>query len=115
MGIAIFFLLGLIVAGVIAYPLLSRRTVRQPAPAVTDADIEQAVHDLRQAPGRVGLVCPSCGKDYEEGDRFCVRCGSTLPQDSASGPACPSCGTPIREDDQFCAKCGHRMAAEEVA
>jgi predicted amidophosphoribosyltransferase len=115
MGIAIFFLLGLVAAGVIAYPLLPGRTIRQPAPAVSDADIERAVRDLRQARGRAGLICPSCGKGYEEGDRFCVQCGSTLPQEGVGRLTCPSCGSPIRGDDQFCAKCGHRVATEEVA
>jgi len=113
-GVAIFFLLLLLVAGFIVYPLLPGRGPTQPAPAVSEGDIEQAVRDLRQARAESSLSCPACGQAYRAGDRFCVRCGGTLPQADSSGLACPACGSPLHEQDQFCAKCGHRMAAEEA-
>lgn len=114
MGIVVFVLLALIVAAIVAYPLLPGRTPAQPVPAVTDGDIEQAVRTLRQAGG---LFCPACGKKYQAGDRFCVCCGGGLPQAQAAagGLACPSCSAALRQSDQFCAKCGHRMDAGEVA
>lgn len=117
MGVAIFFLLALIVVAAIVYPLLPGRTSPQPAPAVTDREIERAVRSLRQARSRDGLVCPTCGQAYRAGDRFCVQCGGTLPQPEAAseGLACPSCGATFREGDQFCAKCGHVIAAGEAA
>jgi hypothetical protein len=114
-GVAIFFLLALIAAGIIAYPLLPGRLVAQPEPAVTDGDIERAVRDLRQAPSTGGPSCPTCARAYQAGDRFCVRCGSGLPQPASAGPVCPSCGVVVHEGDLFCAKCGHRMASEEAA
>lgn len=114
MGIVVFVLLALIVATVVAYPLLPGRTPAQPVLAVTDGDIEQAVHTLRQ-PG--GSFCPACGKRYQAGDRFCVHCGGGLPQAQAAAGklACPSCNAAMRQGDRFCAKCGHRMDAGEVA
>lgn len=117
MGIAIFFLLAVIVTGVIAYPLLPGQTPAQPAPAVTDGDIEKAVQNLRRARGKHSLFCPACGQGYREGDRFCVRCGSALPeaQVAAAGLTCPSCGAIMREDDRFCAKCGHSRTSKEAA
>lgn len=113
MSIAIFFLLALVAAGVVVYPLLPGRTVGQAAPVVVDGDIEQAVRKLRRARSQRGKVCPSCGGAYREGDRFCVRCGGAFPDPAAAltEPACPSCGAAVRLTDQFCAKCGHRVAA----
>jgi hypothetical protein len=116
MGIVVFFVLTLIVAAILIYPLLPGRTAAEPAPAVTDGDIEQAVRQFRQTRDHAGLRCPACGHSYQAGDTFCVRCGGKLPQSQpASGaPACPSCGATSREGDQFCAKCGHAFGAEEV-
>lgn len=115
MGVGFFFLLALAAAAIIAYPLLPGQRTVQPEPVVTDADIERAVRTLRQARSDGSQSCPSCGKPHQLGDRFCVRCGATLPQAAAVGPACPSCGTTVHEEDQFCAKCGHRLVAGEDA
>lgn len=117
MGLAIVFVLALLAAALIAYPLLPGRTPAPEAPAVTDADIEQAVRGLRQSRGRRGLFCPACGQGYQAGDGFCVRCGSALPDAEAVEQklACPSCGAAIRKGDRFCAKCGHVLSAEEGA
>jgi uncharacterized OB-fold protein len=124
MGIAIFFVLAAIVAAAIVYPLLPGRTTAFPAPKVAEAEIERAVRDLRRARSGDGSVCPTCGQTFQPGDRFCVRCGSTLPQPQtdpvdAEHPrhslACPSCGATLRKGDQFCAKCGHGIVAEEGA
>ena len=85
-AIVIFFVLAAIAGGIIAYPLLPGRTPALPAPALTDAEIERAVRNLRRTKserrtrGRGDLSCPSCGKAYQEGDSFCVRCGSGLPE-----------------------------------
>ena len=117
MGIVIFFLLALMVAGIIVYPLLSGRVTTQPEAVVTDGEIDRAVRHLRRARSRNGHFCPTCSAAYQAGDRFCVRCGSALPvaQAASAGLACPSCGGAIQKGDKFCAKCGHRMIAEEAA
>jgi predicted amidophosphoribosyltransferase len=117
MGLAIVFLLTVIVAGILIYPLLPGRTLVQSEPAVTDGEIERAVRSLRRARSRSGLFCPDCGQGYKAGDRFCVRCGGELPQaaGAATESVCPSCGAPVQESDRFCAKCGHSMVVEEAA
>ncbi len=125
MGIVVFFVLAAVSVGIIAYPLLPGRGPVQPAPALTDAEIERAVRDLRRtrsarrAPGQGGLSCPACGKAYQKGDLFCVRCGGSLPEVEVQAEleklVCPSCGASLHEGDQFCAKCGHRVATEEGA
>jgi predicted amidophosphoribosyltransferase len=119
MSVVLFFLLAVVAAGIILYPLLPGRTAARPVRAVTDGDIERAVHDLRQPATKGGQLCPSCGHAFDAQDRFCVRCGAALPgreREAAVAPAaCPSCGAPLRPGDQFCAKCGHRLAGGEVA
>ena len=117
MGLAVFFVLTLIVAAIVIYPLLPGRTAAEPAPAVTDGEIERAVGQFRRKGGQAGLSCPACGQSYQAGDSFCVRCGGTLPtaQTVADKAACPSCGVKIREGDQFCAKCGHAFGVGEAA
>lgn len=117
MGIAVFFLLALVVAAVVIHPLLPGRTKAQATPILADGDIERAVRKLRRARTGTESLCPHCGTAYRSGDLFCVRCGGELPQGTVvlDGSRCPSCGTPSRQGDQFCAKCGHDLAVEEAA
>lgn len=46
-------------------------------------EIEREVAVLRRTPAAGAEsdspVCPNCGRAYNEGDRFCGRCGNTLP------------------------------------
>jgi zinc ribbon protein len=46
-------------------------------------EIEREVAALRRPPAgrddRSTLACPNCGRVYNEGDRFCGRCGHALP------------------------------------
>ena len=116
MTLLVFFLLALLAAGAIAYPLLPGRTVSQPAAPIGDAEVERAVRSLRKARSHHELLCPGCGHGYHAGDHFCVRCGQALPapEERAVGLVCPSCGAILHDQDQFCARCGHRLAAEEV-
>ena len=120
MSIVLFFLLALVVAGIIVYPLLAKQTGNgkpQASPAVTNEDIDRAVDNLRRARSQNGHSCPACGRAYQPGDRFCVRCGHGLPEEKvvSKGPVCPSCGANIHQEDQFCAKCGHDVRAGEAA
>jgi len=118
MSIFVFFVLAVIAAGIIAYPMLPGRAPIQPAIVVTDGEIEQAVRALRRSRSGGGLVCPSCGRVAQADDLFCVRCGTSLPQSEAQPDSndlvCSSCGAGLHAADQFCAKCGHPVAAEEA-
>jgi predicted amidophosphoribosyltransferase len=118
MGLVIFLLLTVIVAGILAHPLLPGRMPAQSTVPVTDGDIDRAVRHFRHARSQSGLSCPACGKGYQAGDRFCVRCGAKLPEGPAAAstdPLCPACGAAIHKGDQFCAKCGHSMDAGGAA
>jgi predicted nucleic acid-binding Zn ribbon protein len=118
-GVAIFFLLALLAAVAIIYPLLPGRAPT--APAITDGEIEAAVRKLRRARAGGGRACPACGEAYQPGDCFCVRCGRALPvgdgakaQLPPAGLVCLSCGAALQEGDRFCAKCGYTLQSEEV-
>lgn len=121
MGILLlFFLLFFIVAAAVVYPLLPGKVAASAAPVAsrrtwTDRRIEAAVRRIREARNRGGLMCPQCGRAYQVGDRFCVRCGADLPQEEAKTDVriCPSCGAGLRPADLFCARCGHRLSGEE--
>jgi predicted amidophosphoribosyltransferase len=121
MGIVVFIVLAVVSAMAIVYPLLPGARSSQIVPVVTDGDIEQAVRRLRRSPAKGGLSCPSCGRPYQAGDRFCVGCGAALAEAtplSEAAPAvlaCSECGTPLREGDRFCPRCGHNVAGQEVA
>jgi hypothetical protein len=124
MGVALFVLLALIVAGVIAYPLLPGRTPAPRTPVVTDDSIDSALRKLRSGRAWAGgaSACPACGAAYRSGDRFCVRCGGPLPAGDPMGSppstaerTCPSCGAALHEGDRFCAKCGHTLHSGEAA
>jgi predicted amidophosphoribosyltransferase len=115
-GIAIFFVLALAVSALLIYPLLPGRAPDHESSALTDGEIDQLVRNLRLARSGDGLYCPTCGTAYRVADRYCGRCGSTLPQAQTiiKDSACPSCGADLREGDLFCAKCGHQIAVREV-
>ncbi len=125
MSVFVFLVLAAASAAVIAYPLLPGRMPAQPARALSEREIEQAVQELRrarrasEADRAIGLTCPSCDTAYQRGDLFCVGCGARLtqledqPQDI--GLLCSHCGATLHEGDQFCAKCGKPVATEEVA
>ena len=46
------------------------------------------------------MNCQQCGREAEEGAKFCVDCGSPLEL------RCPACQTPYELGSRFCALCG---------
>jgi uncharacterized OB-fold protein len=122
MGIVLFFALSLIVAAAIIYPLLPGRAAAAKPPASgrkiwTDLRIEAAVRRIHETRSRTNLTCPACGRAYQAGDGYCVRCGAGLPQEEPApgGQICPSCGSVLRPGDVFCSRCGYRLHGEEVS
>ncbi len=63
-------------------------------------------------PGTVVSACGTCGSALPENARFCVGCGTPVPQSKPAEPArgtCPSCGQPVLPNAKFCKGCGHKL------
>lgn len=116
MAVAVFVLLALLSAGIIALPLVRQRPGAHSV-MVTEGVIDRAVRDRLRVRRHGGLRCPACDRGYELGDRFCVGCGAVLPQsDGAQGALrCPSCGAFIQEGDRFCRTCGAVARGREAS
>ena len=56
------------------------------------------------------LTCPECGAELKEGAKFCMECGTSIPQVKE----CPECGTELPVKAKFCYECGASQDAEDV-
>lgn len=75
-----------------------------------------------------GQVCPKCGKPYNQGDKFCMGCGTKLSQPEASPQPeavqplhvqpevkiCAKCGMKNDADSKFCMGCGNVLTDMET-
>jgi RNA polymerase subunit RPABC4/transcription elongation factor Spt4 len=60
------------------------------------------------------MFCGNCGKEIEEGTKFCTKCGWTVPVAHATAEKpedlrCSVCGTIIKESAEFCGNCGNKI------
>lgn len=55
-------------------------------------------------------ICPKCGAEVANGQKFCSNCGASMPAAAPAAAAasrfCPSCGAAADADQKFCASCG---------
>lgn len=64
-------------------------------------------------------VCPTCGKPFTSGEKFCQKCGTPLPafdaqsaDPGATAPyanLCPVCGRMFTPGDRHCQQCGSEL------
>ncbi len=61
----------------------------------------------------MGISCENCGRENEDGFKFCLGCGSALnsPKKQAKQKEpvmndCPECGTQVPDGFKFCGACG---------
>jgi len=50
-------------------------------------------------------ICPNCGTQNPQGNRYCRRCGTSL------AFTCPTCGSSFEDGDLFCGSCGTPLDA----
>ncbi len=66
------------------------------------------------------IVCPNCGRENEDHYKYCLGCGTVLPQAEEAKPAqeevkmisCPHCGAQVPSNFKFCGACGGAIAAD---
>lgn len=49
--------------------------------------------------------CPNCGVEVEVGAKFCLECGTAIPQTKE----CPKCHAEWPMNAKFCQECGHNF------
>ena len=54
------------------------------------------------------IICPKCGKELEDGTRFCDDCGAQVFETIF----CPNCGEQTSTEFPFCQKCGAALQEE---
>ncbi len=62
-------------------------------------------------PQRV-VICPSCGGQNSEGNKFCAKCGASF---QPKGTKCPNCGADNLAQNKFCAACGSSIQEKKSA
>jgi membrane protease subunit (stomatin/prohibitin family) len=56
------------------------------------------------APPQKVVICPHCGTQNPEGNKFCGNCGKGL--EPPKTVKCPHCGADMPESNKFCGNCG---------
>ena len=54
-------------------------------------------------------ICPNCGRQAQDADTFCLKCGTTLanqPAPDKESIFCINCGERLPPDSAFCVNCG---------
>ncbi|MCM1541273.1 MAG: zinc-ribbon domain-containing protein [Blautia sp.] len=74
------------------------------------------------------VICPKCGKELEDGSKFCENCGTSIPEQKAQAAVqepvkepvqaqsagyvfCPGCGKKLPAGTGFCDSCGASLGA----
>jgi len=52
------------------------------------------------------IKCIGCGKQLEEGIKFCPDCGKKV---WIKPTKCPKCSSAVFSDDKFCQECGENL------
>lgn len=60
------------------------------------------------------MFCKNCGKQLEDGAKFCCFCGAQVEQAVSAEKVCATCGAPLRPEEQFCHDCGTRVEQKDV-
>lgn len=79
------------------------------------AALRQKIQDAKNI-----VLCSSCGAELSKDSKFCVKCGTPVPeapavveegpvQESIPNKTCPGCGKEVAGDSAFCTECGMKI------
>jgi len=56
------------------------------------------------------MLCPKCGVENTEGNKYCQKCGAALAADAPKATGvCAKCGTKNAEGTKYCQNCGSML------
>lgn len=55
-------------------------------------------------------ICPNCGCENKDSNKFCDQCGTELVNEIKF---CPECGAELKNNPRFCPQCGHMNYGEK--
>lgn len=58
--------------------------------------------------------CPNCGTVVAGSYKFCMNCGTQVPEAAPAGKVCPQCGSQNDPVGQFCVSCGAKLGEVEA-
>ena len=74
-------------------------------------DIDDAADQIKKLAGI--RICPTCGADVAKGYRFCIACGTRVPEEEKpeekTAPVCEKCGAEAEEGAVYCINCGAKL------
>ena len=54
-------------------------------------------------------TCPACGANLAGSAKFCMNCGTAVPEATPVQKTCANCGNAVDEASQFCMNCGTKL------
>jgi protease PrsW len=81
--------------------------------ATVDAEAATAAAALAQTSDPT-THCPACHAARLADERFCAKCGESLPTAVTPASACDRCGRETRTDGAYCTVCGWRVAISSL-
>lgn len=57
--------------------------------------------------------CPKCGKEFQNGTKFCQTCGCNLILEFIENPICPQCRTSYPTNTKFCVNDGSKLVRQQ--
>lgn len=58
--------------------------------------------------------CPICKTEFDEGAKFCAKCGCNLQKEFLVNPVCPICGKEYSDGTRFCDNDGSRLTTRDM-
>ena len=80
----------------------------QPMPQATPQPVQQPVQQPVIQTVAEQLVCSQCQLPLDPGSKFCNKCGTPVPGETAPR-TCTQCGAELKPDDMFCNTCGTKV------